>query len=142
MRMVQAALMAVFATTMLGQSSIKGRNAAGRAAESADKRMLFGQFVGDWQFDLLSIQPNGTRVKGNGARRPGRSAARAGKCNRQMFARQVTANSTPRIPRNHSVGKSDVSRDDYSHASNRASIRKGGYETRPGSASTETCPRS
>jgi len=28
--------------------------------------MLFGQFVGDWEFDLISLLPDGTRVKGRG----------------------------------------------------------------------------
>jgi hypothetical protein len=45
---------------------IKGLNADGPAPEYAEKTMLFGQFVGDWEFDLVSIRPDGTRLKGNG----------------------------------------------------------------------------
>lgn len=61
----------ILAPYMLGQSrsttpQIKGLVADGPASEHADKLMLFGQFVGDWQFDLISIHPDGTRVKGGG----------------------------------------------------------------------------
>jgi hypothetical protein len=45
---------------------IKGLNAAGPAREYAEKLMLFGQFVGDWEFDMVLIHPDGTRLKGNG----------------------------------------------------------------------------
>lgn len=48
------------------QSGIRGLNANGPAHEYADKMMLFGQFVGDWEFDLVSIRPDGTRLKGSG----------------------------------------------------------------------------
>lgn len=48
------------------QSEIRGLNANGPAHEYADKMMLFGQFVGDWEFDLVSIRPDGTRLKGSG----------------------------------------------------------------------------
>src|SRR5260370_28785656 len=45
---------------------IKGLNATGPAREYAEKLMLFGQFVGDWEFDMVLIDLDGTRLKGNG----------------------------------------------------------------------------
>ncbi len=45
---------------------IKGLNANGPAREYAEKLMLFGQFVGDWEFDMVLIHLDGTRLKGNG----------------------------------------------------------------------------
>ena len=38
----------------------------GPAGEHADKLMLFGQFVGDWEFDLIEIRPDGTKVNAKG----------------------------------------------------------------------------
>jgi hypothetical protein len=65
-------VLAIFAVSLVrgacaaSVSDIKGLNADGPASEYAEKLMLFGQFVGDWEFDLVSIRPDGTRLKGNG----------------------------------------------------------------------------
>ncbi len=40
--------------------------ATGPAAEGADDLMLFGQFVGDWVFDVINYKPDGTKQEGTG----------------------------------------------------------------------------
>ncbi len=45
---------------------IKGLQASGPSREFAEKMMLFGQFVGDWEFDLTQINPDGTKRTGKG----------------------------------------------------------------------------
>jgi hypothetical protein len=40
--------------------------AAGPAREYADKLMFFGQFVGDWEFDMTATKPDGSQVAGKG----------------------------------------------------------------------------
>lgn len=57
-------LVSIFAQPLRPQ--IKGLSADGPSREYADKMMLFGQFVGDWEFDMQSIRSDGTRVKGSG----------------------------------------------------------------------------
>jgi hypothetical protein len=47
-------------------SDIKGLDAAGPAAEHADKLMLFGQFVGDWEFDYVGYGRDGRKFNGQG----------------------------------------------------------------------------
>lgn len=49
-----------------GQRPIKGLDAPGPDPALADKLNLFGQFVGDWEFDMTMIQPDGSRVTGKG----------------------------------------------------------------------------
>lgn len=40
--------------------------ATGPAPEAADDLMLFGQFVGDWEFDVINYKPDGTKQQGTG----------------------------------------------------------------------------
>ena len=40
--------------------------ATGPAAEAAEDLMLFGQFVGDWVFDVINYKPDGTKQEGTG----------------------------------------------------------------------------
>src|SRR5438034_11511737 len=40
--------------------------AAGPVREYADKLMFFGQFVGDWEFDMTATKPDGSQVTGKG----------------------------------------------------------------------------
>jgi hypothetical protein len=40
--------------------------ATGPAAEAARDLMLFGQFVGDWEFDVVNYRPDGTKQEGTG----------------------------------------------------------------------------
>jgi hypothetical protein len=51
---------------LTGEPQIKGLSADRPSPAYADKMMLFGQFIGDWQFDMVLIRPDGTRVKGDG----------------------------------------------------------------------------
>src|SRR5215469_11057665 len=44
---------------------IRGLEARGPAPELADKMMLFGQFVGDWECDVVLIQRDGSKVNGS-----------------------------------------------------------------------------
>jgi len=44
---------------------IGGLKASGPVSELADKMMLFGQFVGDWECDVVLIQPDGSKVNGS-----------------------------------------------------------------------------
>ncbi|HEV2111357.1 MAG TPA: hypothetical protein VGT99_08385 [Gammaproteobacteria bacterium] len=41
-------------------------HAAGPAAEHADKLALYGQFVGDWDADIVTYTPDGARHEGQG----------------------------------------------------------------------------
>ncbi|SRR6266567_6039832 len=40
--------------------------ASGPAREYADKLMFFGQFVGNWEFDMTATKPDGSQVTGKG----------------------------------------------------------------------------
>ena len=40
--------------------------AAAPAREYADKLMFFGQFVGDWEFEMTATKPDGSQVSGKG----------------------------------------------------------------------------
>ena len=53
-------------TTALAAPQIKGLEANAPVKELADQLMLFGQFVGDWEFDMTLTQPDGTKVSGKG----------------------------------------------------------------------------
>jgi uncharacterized protein DUF4440 len=44
---------------------IRGLGASGPTPELAQKMMLFGQFVGDWECDVVLIQPDGSKVNGS-----------------------------------------------------------------------------
>ena len=46
------------------QDSIKGLHALGPDPALAQKLNLFGQFVGDWQCEVVSVDANGKRTKG------------------------------------------------------------------------------
>jgi hypothetical protein len=59
-------LLALICCSALAQTSIKGLNSAGPDPTLAEKLKLFGQFVGDWKFDLISIQLDARRLKGGG----------------------------------------------------------------------------
>jgi hypothetical protein len=59
-------LFALLFSSALAQRAIKGLNSDGPDPALVDKLKLFGQFVGDWEFDLISIRPDGKRVKGGG----------------------------------------------------------------------------
>ena len=50
----------------IAASDLSKLNARGPAAEYADKLVLFGQFVGDWEFDLIEIRPDGSKVNAKG----------------------------------------------------------------------------
>jgi hypothetical protein len=47
--------------TPQSECELQGLNADGPAAEHADKLMLFGQFVGDWEADFTVHNPDGTQ---------------------------------------------------------------------------------
>lgn len=57
----------------LPQNSIRGLNSSGPNPALAEKLNLFGQFIGDWECEVVSVEPDGKRVKG-----PGRMALRLG----------------------------------------------------------------
>ena len=61
-------LVLVFAisTSAFGSSDIRGLNAAGPAPSTAEKLMLYGQFVGDWEFDYIGTNPDNSKVTGKG----------------------------------------------------------------------------
>jgi hypothetical protein len=44
---------------------IRGLGASGPTSELAQKMMLFGQFVGDWECDVVLIQPEGSKINGS-----------------------------------------------------------------------------
>lgn len=62
---ISAIVAIIFAVVPLSKSiaasDLPKLNAKGPAGEHADKLMLFGQFVGDWEFDLIEIRPDGTK---------------------------------------------------------------------------------
>ena len=49
-----------------GQAPIRGLESSGPDPALKEKLDLFGQFVGDWDFDMVLIRPDGTRLKGTG----------------------------------------------------------------------------
>jgi hypothetical protein len=54
------------ATTTLAQVPIGGLESNGPDPALKEKLDLFGQFVGDWEFDMVLLRPDGTRLKGDG----------------------------------------------------------------------------
>jgi len=54
------------ATTTLAQVPIGGLESNGPDPALKEKLDLFGQFVGDWEFDMVLLRPDGTRPKGDG----------------------------------------------------------------------------
>lgn len=54
------------ATLMFAQGPIQGLEASGPNSALKDKLDLFGQFVGDWDFDMVINRPDGSHVRGNG----------------------------------------------------------------------------
>jgi Domain of unknown function (DUF4440) len=56
----------LFASISLSaEQEIGGLGASGPAPDLADKMMLFGQFVGDWECDVVLRLPNGSKVNGS-----------------------------------------------------------------------------
>ena len=53
-------------STVPASSEIKGSAAAGAAGEHADKLAIFGQFVGDWEFDMVQVGADGRQRTGKG----------------------------------------------------------------------------
>ena len=49
-----------------GSSDIRGLNASGPAPSIAEKLMLYGQFIGDWEFDYIGTNPDKSKVTGKG----------------------------------------------------------------------------
>ena len=52
-------------TSLSVAQEIQGLGASGPTPEWALKMMLFGQFVGDWECDVVLIQPDGSKVNGS-----------------------------------------------------------------------------
>jgi hypothetical protein len=48
----------------LPQNSIRGLNSSGPNPALAEKLNVFGQFIGDWECEVVSVEPDGKRVKG------------------------------------------------------------------------------
>jgi hypothetical protein len=48
----------------LPQSSIRRRNSSGSNPALAEKLNVFGEFIGDWECEVVSVEPYGKRVKG------------------------------------------------------------------------------
>lgn len=55
----------VASASLATSQQISGLGASGPAPELADKLMLFGQFVGDWNCDVVLIPPDGSKVNGS-----------------------------------------------------------------------------
>lgn len=47
-------------------SEVPGLAASGPASGNKDKLMLFGQFVGEWEFDYVAYKPDGSKETGKG----------------------------------------------------------------------------
>jgi hypothetical protein len=47
----------------LPQNSIRGLNSSGPNPALAEKLNVFGQFIGDWECEVVSVEPDGKRVK-------------------------------------------------------------------------------
>ena len=60
------AIILVLSTNALAAQDLQGLNASHPAADRADKLTLFGQFVGDWEFDYVGYGRDGTKFKGKG----------------------------------------------------------------------------
>jgi len=59
------------ATSSHVNPEIKGLASSGPSQEFPDKLTLFGQFVGNWEFDLVQTNPDGSKRTGKGAWRFG-----------------------------------------------------------------------
>ena len=61
-------LVLVFAisTGTFGSSDTRRLNASGPAPSTAEKLMLYGQFIGDWEFDYIGTNPDNSKVTGKG----------------------------------------------------------------------------
>jgi hypothetical protein len=56
-------------SVLVGNASASGPaalGAPGPAPEFADKLKFFGQFVGDWEFDMTGTRPDGSEIRGKG----------------------------------------------------------------------------
>jgi hypothetical protein len=63
-RCLIAALHLIVCVPLLASSGIRGLEASGPAPEWAAKLMLFGQFVGDWECDVVQMKPGGSKING------------------------------------------------------------------------------
>jgi len=52
--------------TSIAGSELPKLDAKGPAREHSEKLKLFGQFVGDWEFDLIEIRLDGTKLNAKG----------------------------------------------------------------------------
>ena len=59
-----AALHLMVCVPMVASSGIRGLEASGPAPEWATKLILFGQFVGDWECDVVQMKPDGSKING------------------------------------------------------------------------------
>jgi hypothetical protein len=57
---------AVALTLAAAQSPLKGLGSSGPDPALKDKLQLFGQFVGDWTFDVTLLKPDGSKQQGTG----------------------------------------------------------------------------
>jgi hypothetical protein len=55
-----------FESNSLAASEIPGLSARGPAPEHENKLRLFGQFIGHWEFDLIEVRPDGTKLNAKG----------------------------------------------------------------------------
>jgi hypothetical protein len=54
----------IFAAAIFPAAQIKGLDAKVPVPDLADKMMLFGQFVGDWDCDVAQMKPDGSKING------------------------------------------------------------------------------
>jgi hypothetical protein len=59
-----AALHLMVCIPLFASSGIRSLDASGPAPEWAAKLLLFGQFVGDWECDVVLMKPDGSKIKG------------------------------------------------------------------------------
>jgi hypothetical protein len=64
--MARSMLLLLVVPCACSQTSIQGLHSLGPDPALAQKLNLFGQFVGDWEFDLVAIQSDGKPLKGAG----------------------------------------------------------------------------
>jgi hypothetical protein len=64
--LVWLALVFAISTSASGSADVRGLNAAGPAPAAAEKLKLYGQFIGDWEFDYIGTNPDNSKVTGKG----------------------------------------------------------------------------
>src|SRR5262245_50903090 len=60
------AALAAFLVAVTAAAASDGLVSDGPDASRADKLKLYGQFVGDWTFDVTNYRPDGTKAEGKG----------------------------------------------------------------------------